>query len=329
VNAARPPLRPERVRVLAAALVLASAARGAPSGASNGINLPPTQGTTNAGAFRPGVYDFDYSNELLDRLAPAGFDSIRVPVNAETARRSASLTKLARCFARVGNRGIVCFFDTRRKGDDTHGDGKPNDLAGVARAWKAVHARFAEQPGIAYELFNEPFGYPRTLEGARQYVRDMREVIRRAGLPADRCILDGLGYANDVRLVAQAGWDGQLAYHFYPNWVPEGRRTQENFSNKVQDDLRGLSARVHVTEFGASLEAGDVYGTYTADGSDAAKDRNALRGFHDAVLALRRAGAGVRSTYHWHGWPNGDSYDVWAPENRFGAAKIHAIQRDD
>lgn len=43
-----------------------------------------------------------------------------------------------------------------------------------------------------------------------------------------------------------------MAYHFYPNWLPEGRQTQENFSNRCQADIRGFSHRVFVTEAGQS-----------------------------------------------------------------------------
>jgi len=323
-------IRQRGVRLgLVAVLALATGARASGDSAANGLNLPPMQGSSNAGAFLAGVYALEYPDSFWKGVKEERFDSLRIPVNADTAEHAASLDTIERYFARVGDRGILCFFDTTREGEGSHGDGKPNDLGRVARAWAALHARFRDKTGIKYELFNEPFGYPKTLAGARQYVNDMKKVIEAAGLPVDRCILDGLGYADDVKLVSRAGWEGDLAYHFYPNWVPDGRRTQESYSNRIQADLEGVSHRVHVTEFGADLGLGDVYETYTPDGSAAAQDRNALRGFHDAVIAFERAGRGVRSTYVWHGWPNGDGYDLWDPKNRFGAAKVHAIQRDD
>jgi hypothetical protein len=309
--------------------VLASACGSLAGDAFNGINLPPTQGSTNAGAFLAGIYRLDYSESDLEKLKRSRFNFLRVCINAETARDPASLNKIAGYFAHVDNQGVICFFDTRHDREGSHGDGKPNDTKEVGESWAAIHSRFKHELGIRYELFNEPFGYPKTLAGAEQYVSDMKKIIQIAKLPQDRCILDGVGYSANLKLVVQAGWMGDLAYHFYPTWVPKRRRTQENYSNKMQSDLRGLSDRVHVTEFGASLRMGDVYNTYTPDGSDASKNQNTLRGFHDAVIALKRAGKGVKSTCHWHGWHNGDSYDFWETENRFGAAKIEAIQRDD
>ncbi|QDU84070.1 hypothetical protein Pla163_11720 [Planctomycetes bacterium Pla163] len=292
-----------------------------------GLNLPPTQGSSNAGAFLDGAYAFDYSEAFLERLASFGFDALRLAVSEASAFDVGYLEALERALATVDGRGILCFFDTVRDGEGSHGDGRPNDLERLTAAWSALHERFEGYPDLRYELFNEPFGYPRTSAGAADYLRHMEHVIAGADLPRERVVLDGIGYASDVRRVAAAGWDGLLGYHFYPMWLPEGRRTQSAFSNLVQAELRGLSSRVLVTEFGARLDLGDSYRSYHANG-DVSANQNALRGLHDALLALAAEGAPVLGTYLWHGWPNGDSYDPWQAEHRHGAAKVAAIQRD-
>lgn len=292
-----------------------------------GINLPPTQGTSNAGAFEPGVYAFDYDQAFVDGLEPAGFGSLRLAVNFESALDSGYLDALERALRAVGDHGVLCFFDTQRDGEGSHGSGRPNDLDALVAAWRAIHARFAAFPGVRYELFNEPFGYPRGVAGAKVYLADMERVIAEAELPRERVVLDGIGYASDVRSLADAGWTGLMAYHFYPMWLPAGQRTQERFSNLVQAGLKGLSTRVLLTEFGARLDLGDTYRQYHPDG-DASANQNALRGLHDALKALSQAGTPVAGLYHWHGWNNGDTYDFWKPENRFGAEKVMAIQHD-
>ena len=297
-------------------------------GALRGLNLPPTQGTTYAGAFQPGVYNFDYTDADLARVRAAGFEALRLPINVATALDGPSLERLAGFFEAMGNRGIICFFDTREVGQGTHGDGRPGNLDLFVQAWAAVGRRFAHLPEIRFELFNEPFGYPRTPAGAREYLAHMRQVMEDAQLPVERCVLDGLGYADDLASVVRAGWEGELAYHFYPNWLADGERTQERVSNRVQQDLRGLGRRVTLTEFGANLGLGEQYELYTPDGSSASGDRNALRGLHDALRALRRAGEGVAGSFHWHGWHNGDSYDFLDEANWGGAAKVMAIQGD-
>ena len=297
--------------------------------ALNGLNLPPTQGTTNAGAFLPGVYKLDYTKKDLKNIRAAGFSALRIPFNAATALNEDSLDQIEAIFKSVNYQGILCFFDTRQDGQGTHGDGKPNSIKELTKSWASINKRFKDRPGIYYELFNEPFGYPRTTEGGLTYVREMKQVIKGANLPEDRCILDGIGYADNIRLVTQSGWDGLLAYHFYPSWMHDGYKTQENFSNKIQADLKGLSHRVHITEFGANLRMGELYNSYTSDGSIASQDQNALRGFHDATSALKKANKGVLSTYLWHGWNNGDSYDFFDEAGAGGANKIKTIQRDD
>jgi predicted esterase len=299
-----------------------------PKGACKGINLPTTQGTTNSGAFLPGIYQFNYTEEDLKRIQANGFTRLRIPFNASTALDADSLERIAKLFQAVNNQGILCFFDTRQEEEGTHGDGRPNDLTEMIKSWTAINKRFQNFPGIYYELFNEPFGYTQNAEGSKEYVSDMQEIIKGAKLPKDRCILDGLGYANNIAIVANSGWQGELAYHFYPSWMPDGLRTQENFSNRIQTELKNLSQRVHITEFGANLRMNSDYETYTADGSIASQDRNALRGFHDAVIELRESGKGVKSTYHWHGWHNGDSYDMFDKASRGGASKVNKIQED-
>jgi hypothetical protein len=66
--------------------------------------------------------------------------------------------------------------------------------------------------------------------------------------------LAGLYGSADVQSVARAGWSGYLAYHTYVFWLPEGSRTREKFSARVQQDIANLSSRVFITEFGVGLD---------------------------------------------------------------------------
>eukprot|EP00746_Dinoflagellata_sp_MGD_P068772 gnl/MRDRNA2_/MRDRNA2_28254_c0_seq1.p1 gnl/MRDRNA2_/MRDRNA2_28254_c0~~gnl/MRDRNA2_/MRDRNA2_28254_c0_seq1.p1 ORF type:complete len:532 (+),score=75.56 gnl/MRDRNA2_/MRDRNA2_28254_c0_seq1:64-1659(+) len=220
-----------------------------------GLNLPPTQGTTRDGAFFPGLYQYAYHPDQVRRATSrAGFSSLRLAVNVETANDARSLQKLKSYIDAVGGRGIICMFDTSlklgtslpRTGRVT---GKVNEFA---KAWRSVHKVFGSYGGhVLYELFNEPWGYH---WNASEYVNDMTSVIQMAELPADRVILDGLYGAADVQSVARAGWSGYLAYHFYSFWLPAGHRTQKGFSQTLQKALAGLGSRVFITEFGAGLD---------------------------------------------------------------------------
>jgi len=220
-----------------------------------GLNLPATQGTTRDGAFFPGLYQYEYHPDQVARAANrAGFTSLRLAVNVESAIDGKVLQKHKEYIDAVGGSGIICMFDTSlapgfswpRAGNLT---GKVDK---VAQAWRSVHKVFAPYgENVMYEIFNEPWGYQ---NNAAAYVSDMVSVIRSAQLPENRVILAGLYGSADVQSVARAGWQGYLAYHVYVFWLPEGKRTQKDFSERIQQDLAGLSSRVFITEFGVGLD---------------------------------------------------------------------------
>merc|ERR1719174_2298517 len=132
-------------------------------------------------------------------------------------------------------------------------------------------------------------------------------IVKGAGLPTNRVILDGNGYAVDVKSLDSLGWQGQLAYHFYPNWVPVGHETDDQYAARVVSDLQGLADRVFITEFGSDLSRPD-YNKEDKNPFDGGAV-NSLRGLEQGIKQLKAgAGGGVRGAYHWHGWDNGDSY---------------------
>ncbi|NVB77769.1 MAG: hypothetical protein HOV81_05185 [Kofleriaceae bacterium] len=289
-----------------------------------GINFPPTQGTTNAGAFLPGVYNYGYTDAQI-AAANATFTAMRLPINVESANDPVTLAKLRSYVDQfAGQAAIIAMFDTTT--DPTgqpHADGLP-DIASFGSAWAKVHAAFATYPNVRYELFSEPFGY--SAATAAQYLADMQQIIIAADLPAARVILDGVGYADDVAAVANVGWTGDLAYHFYPNWL-SSNRTQSNYSNFIQGKLAGLSSRVWITEFGAnlSIQGNTCYETYIDGMPSPSADVDALRGLDDALRAFRAANAPIKGAFFWHGWHNGDSYDYWDGTNAEGACKVRLI----
>lgn len=220
-----------------------------------GLNLPPTQGTTRDGAFFPGLLQYEYHPDQVARAtARAGFSSLRLAVNVETAHDTQALQRHKAYIDAAGGRGVICMFDTSLKAGTSwprtgRVTGKVNE---VARAWRSIHSMFGSYGDhVLYELFNEPWGYQ---SNASDYVADMMSVIRLAELPANRVILAGLYGSADVQSVARAGWHGYLAYHFYSFWLPEGQKTRRNFSLKIQEALAGLSSRVFITEFGVGLD---------------------------------------------------------------------------
>jgi len=227
--------------------------------ADRGLNLPPTQATTRDGAFFPGLYQYEYHpDQVTQATHRAGFSSLRLAVNVETAHDTQALQRHKSYIDAAGGRGVICMFDTSLKPGTSwprtgRVTGKVNE---VAEAWRSVHKVFGSYgDNVLYELFNEPWGYQ---GNASEYVADMKNVIRIAQLPTNRCILAGLYGSADVQSVAAAGWPGYLAYHFYSFWLPEGHRTRKGFSQKLQESIAGLSSRVFITEFGVGLDRLDA-----------------------------------------------------------------------
>ncbi len=293
----------------------------------SGLNFPPTQGTTDSGTFQPGILTYNYTNSQI-AASNGTFNTMRLPINVETANDPASLSKLKGYVDQfAGHYAIICMFDTLQSGEGGHGNGLPNDLNTLAAAWAKINTVFANYSNVHYEIFNEPFGYSKS--NPVQYVNDMKAIINTAGLPYAKCILDGMGYADDVNSVASGGWSGDLAYHFYPTYI-SGTPTQSNYSNTAQAALRSWGQKTWLTEFGANLGYNyTCYDTYDDGSHYWSSDVNALRGLDDALRALRAAGHGVKGVFYWHGWNNSDSYDYWASFNSNGACKVREIEAND
>lgn len=287
-----------------------------------GLNLPATKGSSNAGNFEPGVFPFHYTDEIRQRIANSHFTHLRLSLNVETALDEQALNELEKLAALVNYRGILCMWDTNLPSETGHGNGLPNDLRALAAAWKNVHATFGKYPNLRYEIFNEPFGYPSDAAGAQRYLDDMRAIIEQADLPVERCLLDGLGYADDIRLLVEAGWIGPLAYHIYPNWLPANRQSVEHFERLLISELDGIANEIVITEFGASLRDENY------ESSPRTGQVSLLDGMRNAIKRLRARSSNISGTYHWHGWDNGDAYSFWAQKNANGANAVRTLQNE-
>ena len=265
----------------------------------NGLNLPATQQNTNQGNFLPGVFKYDYTSEDIANAKKYGITSLRLGFNVDTALNktagAAVLKKLRSYVDALEGVGILCMWDTLRHGQAGHGDGKVNNVTQAAMAWREVAAAF-NGSNVRYEIFNEPFGY----KTAKEYFEEMKKIYTEAGLPIDRVILDGTGYADSLKELGKL-WDGTMAYHFYPNWVPDGQQTQSKYSNRCQGDIDGFSHRLFVTETGSDLSKNNKdYEQYDPSPHDGAV--NSLRGLQDCLSAMKQKGKGVLGVYPWHGW---------------------------
>lgn len=299
----------------------ASSAPQSSASAARGLNLPSQHADTNQGNFLPVVFSYDSYD--MSQIQHANFSSVRLGINVQTAHHAPTLAKLrgyVEAFQSAAECDVLlCMWDTLLPGQTGHGDGLVNNVTAMGEAWKIAAEAF-ESTQVKFEVFNEPFGY----KTSSHYLEEMSAIISIASLPRSRVVLDGLGYADDVQSVAPH-WPGWLAFHIYPNWLPNGQRTQENFSNLVQARLAGVSHRTYITEFGAALNIPTDYEKYHPSGDDG--DVNMLRGLNDAVGTLRQRGVGCPGLFYWHGWDNKDSYSFWGLGYP-GSSKVARILRE-
>eukprot|EP00913_Durusdinium_trenchii_P019095 g17945.t1 len=237
-----------------------------------GLNLPATQGSSNAGNFLPGVYRFDYIIEDLRQAKWHQVTAVRLPVNV--AIDQATLLKLQSYLAEFEGRGLLlCFFEST---DDTlhapHGQGRLSgaaDVAAAADCWRRVHEVLGKGP-VLYEIFNEPFGY----QDRTEYLLDMLEAaswMAAAMLMMCRCC---------------DAWDG------LGSWAITS--TRNGFRTAFSPVWVKLGEGVVITEFGAALDA-----------EDGSEDASCLEGLALGLERLHRAHNAGPEAGGVASWPGG------------------------
>lgn len=337
-----------------------------------GVNLPPMAGATNDGAFSPGVYHYDYPFDSFERdedrhwlliedgegdgvTSGLGFNGFRIPINVESSHDLATLHKIKSYFQQVGDRGVLCMFDTNQGDEVSHGNGRINDVNDIAQAWAQIHRVFGNSPGVKYEVFNEPFGYHKAgnkyeyndsdavkeyLEGAVfPIIEEVDRLLMVAGLekvPAERWIISGMGYASHMKPVIRyfdqrpEVFKYDLSYHLYPNYLPEGERERASFDWLIRDQIGNVNHKIHITEYGFQLRYDTGYPGSIFDQPQLpdtpVNHQNANANTALAVLDVIGSLHNVAGIYHWHGWDNDDSYSTLSPENNEGAGMLKNIK---
>jgi len=296
----------------------------------NIMNLPPTGGSNSTAGMQqvgPYVWQYDYTNQQIYDMRNHGIEGLRVCISVPTANDPDTLDKIAGYFDNTIAGGYITFVDC----DETNTnpawvftDGKINDADDLAGAWALVHARFSMYDNVKYEIFNEPFWHVPPNSTAQEYVDLMNYVIAQAGLPIDKCIIEGLG-CGDVQAIKDL-WPGEMAYHVYSWWLGGGMKTQTQYSTQTQLFLKGVEDRTHVTEFGTVLTLGDIYETCTWATTPTGECVNVLRGIHDAVNSLDTP---VLSMAVWHGYNCNDTYDFFGSFHSYGREKLKSIMHDE
>lgn len=142
---------------------------------------------------------FEYSktgdkqdDATFDRLAAMGANFVRVPINQDWALSDpAYLERLDDVARKANDRGIYVMFDMHWY--DGHQQPIPN--AESVRMWRQLAHRYAEQPGVIFDLHNEPqfLGWGDYAPWAESIVEAMRSVH-----PRSLIVVEGTVYGGNL-----------------------------------------------------------------------------------------------------------------------------------
>ncbi|MFT3738107.1 MAG: cellulase family glycosylhydrolase [Breznakibacter sp.] len=138
-------------------------------------------------------------------------------------------------------------------------DGKVDNDNEFWAMWTKVVGAYADNPGVYFEVMNEPHGY--ALEALMALYE--KWLSKYPSIPHGRILLGGTGYSEDVTKV---GADSRftnclLSLHNYAFWAT---RSAEEWRSDWLKRIGDYASRTVVTEFGATMTQGKDYNSTEA-----------------------------------------------------------------
>lgn len=232
------------------------------------------------------------AGNIINAFQQRGANTIRIPVNPPTVSGSwwTAYTGAIDTAVNKGLNVILAYWE-----GSSSRDGIIDNTTQFWNMWQTIVTKYGSNSRVFFEPFNEPHGYNAT---------DLKNIYgtwltNYPGVPRDRILLDGAGYAQDVNVV---GSDSRftnclLSYHNY-TWFDNNKTTVGDWEAAIQSIA--YPARTVVTEFGIPMTNGKNY--LGASGTD--REIAYFQGMTNAILAR-----GMGCVY-WPGLRNGDSYSL-------------------
>lgn len=233
------------------------------------------------------------ADNILSGFQTAGANTVRLPVNPATVLSTwwysykGSIDK-----ASAKNMKVLLGY---WEGSSSR-NGLIDNSTTFWRMWDTIVANYRSNALIYFEVFNEPHGYN---------VTDLKNlysqfVNRYPGIPKNRFVLDGAGYATDVNSIGgDSRFDScMLSFHDY-TWFEASKTTTADWEQPVKS--LAYPARTIVTEFGTVMTDGTNYSG--APGSNV--NNTYLQGMTNSLHDLS-----VGCIY-WPGLRTGDTYSMW------------------
>jgi hypothetical protein len=190
-------------------------------------------------------------------------------------------------------------------------DGRIDDESRFQQMWDRVTGAYGADGDVMFEIMNEPFGY-----SASEWTDIAASWLSRytANVPAERVIVDGLGYSENV---VPVGDDSRLSrtalgLHVYGYWRDDTRVS--DWEAEIDGRIGRYGDRVIVTEFGAPMTTGTIY---LGDTADRNRDVAYLQAMTRRIKSL-----GMGSVY----WPGVRDDDTFSMTTRQGEGSNIALQ---
>ncbi|WP_460703899.1 RICIN domain-containing protein [Myceligenerans halotolerans] len=194
------------------------------------------------------------ANALYDDMeSTLGVNTVRLPVNTHTVGTD-WWNRYRGAIDAATDRGfkvILAYWE-----DGAASGGQVTDYAAWNTMWSTVTSQYGGNSLVYFEPMNEPHGY--SSSEWRNVAADWLDYHYSA--PADRVLIGGTGYSQDLRDVCNdSRFDGTLlSFHHYAFFY--GEMTYENWRNHIIERLGNCADRAVATEFGAPMNDGRNYG---------------------------------------------------------------------
>jgi hypothetical protein len=231
---------------------------------------------------------------ILGAFGRTGANTIRIPINPPTVAGSwwGNYSGVIDAAVAKGFKVIIGYWESHNGGI-----GRVEDTTQYWAMWQTVVQRYASNPSVYLEIFNEPHGYA---------IGDLTNLYaawleKYPSVPKGKVFLDGGGYAQDVNSVgADRRLDGcLLSYHIY-TWFYNKNKTVSDWEAQVA--IVQFPGRTVMTEFGCPMATGNNYQGDPGSNTD-------ISYFQGVTQQLRQASMG---SVYWPGLRTSDIFGMLA-----------------
>jgi len=189
---------------------------------------------------------------VLNAFKGAGADTVRIPINPETAIGTwwSSYRGVIDEATGLGMKVIIGNWT------GSGNAGTVNDLPSFYKMWDIVVSTYNGNPNVYFEILNEPYGY-----SASAWLSVVSQWLARYTTVAHgRVLVGGTGYCQNIPAVGGSGTTAGCLFscHDYGFWN-QSQTSNTWFNSNLSGEVGSYASRTVLTEFGGSMNQGWNY----------------------------------------------------------------------